>query len=413
MREPIYDVAVAGAGPAGGHLARLLARQGLKVLLAERLPSFEANAFSSAGTVREALVRYDLPESLVGSHWRSLEARCGGEAVRWEGTEPLGAVLDFGRLRRHLADEAASHGAVLALGCQATGLGTEGLHQVLRLRRGQEQLEVRARVVVDATGPARSLIRTLAPPAPRYLCGVGLEYLVEVPLEVWERYRDTLGFFLGSRWMPRGYSWIFPMEPGLLKVGAGRYTPGRPSGQASLKPCIEKLLGEVLGVPQAPILDAHGGVLRYAQGLRDPYAAGGLMAVGDAVSTLNPLGGEGIRHAMEGVEIALPFLLAELESPGRGFPGYARAMHRRFGRSWRWSEELATRRYLEDSDDRLDRMIRFLARQDLAFVVDILFGYNFGRAARAAGPAWLKARLARAGRQLLARLAPGGGRPEA
>ena len=151
----------------------------------------------------------------------------------------------------------------------------------------------------------------------------------------------------------------------------------------------------------APVLDVHGGVLRYAQGLRDPYAAGGLLAVGDAVSTLNPLGGEGIRHALEGVEIALPFLLAELESPGRGFPGYARAMRRRFRRTWRWSEELATRRYLEDGDDRLDRMVRFLSRQDRDFVVDVLFGYNFARAARAAGPAWARSRLARIGTRLL------------
>lgn len=400
MRDPIYDVAVAGAGPAGGYLALRLSGLGLKVLLVERLPNLGANAFSSAGTVHETMVRYNLPDAVAGARWRNLEARSGLESAHWDGAEPLGVVLDFGRLRRHLADTAEKNGTSLALGCQATGLATEGGLQVLRLRRGEERLEARARVLVDATGPARSLMRTVAPPAPQYLCGVGLEYLVEVPVEVWNRYRETLGFFLGSHWMPRGYSWIFPMEPGLLKVGAGRYTPGRPSGQASLKPCIEKLLGEVLGVPQAPILDVHGGVLRYAKGLQDPYAVGGLLAVGDAVSTLNPLGGEGIRHAMEGVDIALPYLLAELESPGRCFPGYAEAMRRRFAPSWRWSEELATRRYLQDSDERLDRMIRFLARQDLEFVVDVLFGYNFARAVRVAGPAWLKSRLVRGGRRL-------------
>ena len=404
MADSVHDIAVVGAGPAGGHLARLLARRGLKVLLIDRLADLRTNAFSSAGTVTEALTRFQLPDTVIGSRWNNLEVRSNGESARWYGSVPQGAVLDFGRLRQHLAEEAVRSGAELALGCQATGIAAAGSTQILQLRNGNERLEARARILVDATGPARSLMRCVAPPAPEYLCGVGLEYLIEVPLEVWERYRETLGFFLGSHWMPRGYSWIFPMEAGLLKVGAGRYTPGRPSGTASLRPCIEKLLGDVLQLPEARVEDIHGGVLRYAKGLRDPYAAGPVLAVGDAVSTLNPLGGEGIRHAMEGVEIALPFLFEELESPGRGFPGYAEAMQRRFRRTWLWSEELASRKYLQDSDASLDRMIRFLAGRDIGFVVDVLFGYNFARAARAAGPAWAWSRLRRAWQRLLGRV---------
>ena len=403
MADSTYDIAVAGAGPAGGHLAHLLAARGLRVLLVDRLADLQANAFSSAGTVTEALTRYGIPDQVAGSFWSRLAARSNGEAGRWEGAERLGAVLDFGRLRRHLSEQAVAAGAELALGCQVTGVASADRMQTVLLRKGKESLEARARVLVDATGPARSLMRCVAPAAPHYLCGVGLEYLVEVPPETWERQRETLEFFLGSHWMPRGYSWIFPMEPGLLKVGAGRYTPGKPSGQAPLKPSIERLLAEVLHAPDARVLDVHGGVLRYARGLKDPYATGAILAVGDAVSTLNPLGGEGIRHAMEGVEIALPFLLRELESPGRGFPGYAAAMRRRFRRTWLWSEELAARRYLEDNDDRLDRMIRFLSAHDIGFVVDILFGYKFLRAARSAGPAWVWSRLRRAARRLLGR----------
>jgi flavin-dependent dehydrogenase len=395
MGDAVYDVAVAGAGPAGGHLARLMAAQGLKILLLDRLADLDRNAFSSAGTVAETFTKYNLPEALAGSFWKHLEARSNGEQARWESETPQGAVLDFGRLRKFLAQESVQAGAELALGCQATGLSQAGNFLDIHLRRGAERLEVRTRLLVDATGPARSLMRCVAPPAPEYLCGVGLEYLVEVPMDTWERYRETLGFFLGSHWMQKGYSWIFPMEPGLLKVGAGRYTPGKPSGQAALKPAIQLLLNSMLKVPDARILDIHGGVLRYAKGLRDPYAAGAVLAVGDAVSTLNPLGGEGIRHALEGAEIALPFLLRELESPGRGFPGYAEAMHRRFRRTWVWSEELASRKYLEGGDASLDRMIRFLRGERMDFVVDVLFGYNFARAARTAGPAWVGSRFRR------------------
>ncbi|MBI4913018.1 MAG: NAD(P)/FAD-dependent oxidoreductase [Acidobacteria bacterium] len=397
MADARVDVAVVGAGPAGGHLARLLVERGLKVLLADRLPDLRKNAFSSAGTTLEALDRFRLPGHLVGAFWKNLSARSSNEEGHWSGVGVSGAVLDFGSLREHLAREAEKGGAQLCLGCKATswegGLGEARL----RLERGAERFEVKTGILVDATGPARGLMRRAAPPAPAYLVGTGLEWLVEVPPDLWDSWRETLAFFLGRRWIPRGYSWIFPMQEGLLKVGAGRFNPGGPGFPTSLEFHIRQLLGEVLKIPSARVLDVHGGTLRYARGLKDPYAAGPLIGVGDAVSTLNTLGGEGIRHAMEGAEIALPFILRALGDPAVGFGGYAAAMHRRFKGRWDWSEELAVRRYLQDGDGRLDSMIRFLRARDLEFVLDVLFNYNFPRAARAAGPAFLWSRLRRAG----------------
>ena len=397
MTDGRHDILVVGAGPAGGHLARLLARRGLDVLVADRIPTYAANAFSSAGTLLSCMERFGLPMELAGSVWRHLEADSNSEHGRWEGQAATGAVLDFGRLRRHLAEEAEAGGARIALGWKAAGLASDRSGSTVRFLQGKDPVEVRARVVVDATGPARSLMRLAAPAAPAYLMGTGLELLVEVPAECWERFRESLAFFLGSRWIARGYSWIFPMQPGLLKVGAGRYTAGGPEQPAPLRERIDFLLHEVVRQPGARIVDVHGGTLKYARRLGDPYAAGPVIGIGDAVSTLNVLGGEGIRHAMEGAEIALPFILKELEQPGRGFPGYAEAMRKRFKRTWDWSEDLAVRRYLQDSDARLDSMIRFLRPRDLEFVVDILFNYNFPRAARAAGPAYLWSKLRRAG----------------
>ena len=111
MTDRRYDVVIVGAGPAGGLLASRLAGRGLRLLLADRLSSYEANAFSSAGTIQECLDRHGLPASVVGSPWRNLEADSNSEHGRWEGAAPAGAVLDFGRLRRHLAEKAQAGGA--------------------------------------------------------------------------------------------------------------------------------------------------------------------------------------------------------------------------------------------------------------------------------------------------------------
>ena len=221
-------------------------------------------------------------------------------------------------------------------------------------------------------------------PGTDYLYGVGLEHLVEVDEVTYRRFGDRLVFYLGRGWVPGGYGWVFPMGQGRLKVGAGLFTVGRGTGQPGLEPFVQRLLREEVRA-EARVLDTHGGVLRYARGLGDTYASGPVIAIGDAVSTLNVLGGEGIRFAMEGVEIALPFVEAALGDPGRGFHGYERAMKKRFRHSWNQCEALAIRKYLEEDDSRFDRMVRLLKKQDLDLLMDVLFHYRFGRALRAAG----------------------------
>lgn len=382
------DVLIVGAGPAGGHLARKLAQQGVQVLLTDRLKDLHTNAFSSAGTLWEALARFDLPESLVGSSWRHLEILSTQERGRWEGPRtgtPIGAVLDFGRLRTFLTEATRQHGGDVWLGARA--LSREGGR--VRFERDGEEVEVEARLVIDATGPARSLMRHGTPKQTEYLSATGLEWLVEVPEATYARFKETLLFTMGSKWMPRGYGWVFPMEANTLKVGAGRFILGGMGDGPSLKTQIEFLLREEVRCPEARLIDQHGATLKYAKGLQDVYVDGPLMAIGDAVSTLNVLGGEGIRFAMEGAEIALPYVLQRLANPNCEVPGYRKAMHRRFKRAWSWSEELAIRKYLQDDDTRIDGLVRFLKPRDLDFLVDVLFHYNFGRAARKAGPAYL------------------------
>ena len=95
---------------------------------------------------------------------------------------------------------------------------------VTRLRSvaGQE-LEVRSAWVVDASGQGRALLGE--PPlslAAELVRGVGVEWLLEVPAACWQRWADRLAFCLGTDWVPQGYGWVFPMQPGRLKVGVCR-----------------------------------------------------------------------------------------------------------------------------------------------------------------------------------------------
>src|SRR6476619_2692371 len=62
----IYDVTIIGAGLAGLQCARLLARQGLSVLLVDRKNTLDQKIHTSGIFVRRTLVDFDIPADCLG-----------------------------------------------------------------------------------------------------------------------------------------------------------------------------------------------------------------------------------------------------------------------------------------------------------------------------------------------------------
>ena len=118
----------------------------------------------------------------------------------------------------------------------------------------------------------------------------------------------------------------------------------------------------------------------------EQLAKGALLAVGDAASSANLLGGEGIRHAMDSADQLADLFIAE------GMPGNSKAMAHRYEeqlkaqQSWRWlvSGRLARRTWwgLDNprADRRLERLIHGLsANAEAPDLSELLFNYNFER----------------------------------
>jgi digeranylgeranylglycerophospholipid reductase len=385
-----FDIVIVGAGPAGGHCARILAKSGRKVLLAEQNDNFNKNDFSSAATPLETLSKFDLPESVIGSFWQKLTIETSKVSQTWESPESLGVVLNFAKFRAFLASEVQQHGGEVWLGyryikhSQANG---ETIVEFKHLFDGQI-VKVSTKVLVDATGFARAIMYDKENDKPDFLSGVGIEYLIEVEPEVYNKYANDLIFFLGDKWMPKGYSWIFPMEENRLKVGAGRiFLDSKTVKNLSpLKQYIDLLIDEYLKSKSYKIIDKHGSTLKYSQGLRDIYWKDNIIAIGDTVSTVNFLGGEGIRHGMDGAQIAGKYIEKYLDGKISDFRDYETEMHRKFDRKWNISERLAVRKYIDDVNDELtDKMISYLKYMKTKDVMDILFDYKFEKISRGLG----------------------------
>ncbi len=383
-----FDVVVVGAGPAGGHCARKLSQKGYRVLLMERHKDFDTNSFSSSGTPNETLTRYDLPESIVGSFWNQIDIVTSNQTGTWRSENIQGSVLDFAKLRSFLAQETQAHEGEVWLNCLYVS------HEVLEnqtlqvhVRREKKDLTITTKLLIDATGPNRSVMYASLKEQPDLITGTGVEFLIKVDEAAYERSAKALTFFLGYKWMPKGYSWIFPMNDRQLKVGAGIVNLEHEyvKEMKPLKHYIKLIIDEHIKPEQYEIIERHGGTVRYSLGLKDKYVDGNILAIGDAVSTINFLGGEGIRHAMQSAEIALSYIDRYLQGHVQNFDGYQDEMHRVFLKDWTISEKLGLKKYLADSDRLVDRVVNYLRPLKLEDVVDILFYYKFEKASKGLG----------------------------
>ena len=384
--EP-YDceVLVVGAGPSGAELARLLAQAGVDVLLVDRLKHLAQAAFSSAALPLETLDRFGIPAHVVAARWSGWQLVGPGEQRRlWSAEQPLGAVLDFGALRQWLAGQAQAWGARLQLGVTAIGWHQDGAGVCTVVRDGAAGRRLlRSRWLVDASGEGRALIGEQAKLADPLVAGLGVEWLLQVHPEQYRPWADRLSFFLGSDWVRQGYGWVFPMAPGQLKVGVCRLAdPSR------AQPALALELGALVqrcGLGQAEVLDRHGGRIRSTVRRHEPHRLGRLIGLGDAVSTANLLGGEGIRHALASARVLAPLLLKALakQAGSAVLDQYPSLLRRELGWRWSLSGRLARRTWLgladARADARLERLLAGLQTRRAEDLSALLFDYRFER----------------------------------
>lgn len=385
MSEFEFDVIVVGGGPAGGQAARSLAKKGLKTLLVERYKSFEENNFSSAGMTLEPIKEFDIPEWTIGSYWSDIEIQCTQEKYVWKGTKTKGVVLDFKKLREFLADASKELGAEVWMGHKflQKRVTTEGVELDLLDVETSETKTVKAKIVVDATGPLRKVMYDEKEQQPEMVLGSGTEYVIEVEQEVYDQFKDKLVFFLGHKWTLKGYSWIFPMENRILKVGSGKThvtSKDQENTDKTTKKITVNIIEEYLGTKNYKVLDIHGGLLRYSIGLKDKFYSNKIVGVGDAVSAINPRGGEGIRYAMQTAEMAADCIYDYITHGKANFESYRKRWRKNKLFKWKLSEESAKRMYSRYTDEQIENRVRFFHQNfTTEHLIENLFNFKYDR----------------------------------
>ncbi|MFY9243421.1 MAG: NAD(P)/FAD-dependent oxidoreductase [Polaribacter sp.] len=383
MKE--YDVVVIGGGPAGGQVARNLSKKGYKVALVDRNKTFFDNNFSSAGMTLAPLSEFNLPESIIGSYWKDITIQCTEKAYDWLGDGNKGVVLDFGKLREFLGEETLKNNGEVYLGHKyiKKEVTENGVFIDLLDSNTSKTKTLKTKLLVDATGPLRKVMYDSKEAQPKMDLGSGTEYLIEIDQETYDKFKEKLVFFLGHKWAIKGYSWIFPMENKILKVGAGKThlkSNNQENTDKTTKKITEQIIEEYIQPKEYRLLDVHGGVVRYSVGLKDIFYKNKVFAVGDAVSAINPRGGEGIRYAMQSADLACKYINEYLVKGTTNFDDYRKKWRGRKLFKWKLSEISSRRMYSKYSDKQVENRVQFFHNNfSTDVLVDSLFNFKYNQ----------------------------------
>lgn len=330
-----YDVIVVGGGPAGSLAARTAAQHGLDVLLIEKRQEIGDPVRCAEGVGKAGLAEFMEPDP----KWICADIKRGrifspdGTMIeiseKMAGNE-VGYVLERKIFDREVAKTAARAGAEVQVKTQATGLLIENGNVVgIKGKQRGNEFEARARVVVGADGVESKVgrwagINTTLKLKDIETCAQFL--MTDIDIEP-----DSCDFYLGSKYAPGGYVWVFPKGRREANVGMGMlgsHYKGRHPIQY-IRDFVDWKF------PEGKILETVVGAVPVS-GMLPRLSTGGLVLVGDAGHVSDPITGGGIINAMASGRIAgnvIAECIRENDVSGKALTKYDKIVREELGKS--------------------------------------------------------------------------------
>ena len=283
-----FDVAIVGAGFAGLVAAKSCSEKGIKCIVLEKSPEIGFPIRTSGGTWIETLEHFNVPRSLYNPVFISKFISPNNLAM-FNYREPVAAVIDVHGVRQFLAKEALKHGAEIRVATTVKDvIVSEGRVAGVMTNIGP----IRAKVVIDASGFDSVIAKKVGLHKGFRRFGVGAEYEIFAP----NFDKKQVMFFVGSKFVPSGYGWVFPSVDSMVRVGVGIIYPDE---KADPKKRLTQLLNslEDYGIYAENQIEFHTGIIP-SEGLIKKTVADGLIVAGDAAGQPFQLAGEGIRVSM-------------------------------------------------------------------------------------------------------------------
>jgi len=277
-----FAVIVIGAGPAGLSCARLLAEDGIKVLVLERKNVIGPKVCGGGITWKGLIQR--VPEELIDRSFAVQNIRSNYQKIRITSTSPIIATVSRRKLGQWMYRQAVAAGA-----CVMTGMTVKEINQcrITAVDDTGTEHGFNYRYLIGADGSSSQVRKYLRLGSGRM--GVGIHYRIPGIF-------NSMEWHLNTKLFGNGYSWIFPFRD---HASIGIYTDG-----TSMQP--KDMLTRLHNWAARYGIDLTGhrpraGLINYDyQGWR----FGNKMLIGDAAGLASGLTGEGMYPAIVSGEAA-------------------------------------------------------------------------------------------------------------
>ncbi|MBN2077078.1 MAG: NAD(P)/FAD-dependent oxidoreductase [Dehalococcoidales bacterium] len=204
----MYDVAVIGAGPAGGRIACRMADYGYRVVVIEKKEYLGEPVCCTGIVSSECVADFAIPETVIYREANSATVYSpSGKKLHVERKKLQAYIVDRAALNVLLSERAMEQGAEYILGSRVSGIMRKPDRVIIETGHERSKNILESRVVVIASGFGSDLPEQVGfKPVNDFAMGVQAEVETDGVEEV--------EVFTGQRIAPGFFAWLVPTVPG-------------------------------------------------------------------------------------------------------------------------------------------------------------------------------------------------------
>jgi flavin-dependent dehydrogenase len=286
-----FDVTIIGAGLAGLQCARLLGRQGLRVLLADRKPSLEQKIHTTGIFVRRTLEDFDIPEDCLGPVVRDVSLYSPSHRVmQLQSTHDEFRIGRMGRLYLRYLNQCLRSGVQWLNSASYLDSSVTRDRSIVRFNVGSAVHSVSTRFLIGGDGACSRVARNLELDSNReWIAGVE-----DVYEDVDVSGAPRLLCFLNPKLAPGYIAWI-ACDGEQTHVGVAGY-PSQFDPIPALKE-FQASVTDIADLQDVKRVERRGGRIPIGGVLRNIGNKRGLL-IGDAAGAVSPLTAGGLDPCM-------------------------------------------------------------------------------------------------------------------